>query len=916
MNKWQKLLAVLLCIGAGVFCFRVISNVQYERDLAEKRSSPQAQLPDTVVPLGYALTLRVDPQKAGFSGVVKIQLQIKKAVKEIWLHGQNISASHVTLHTQDDSIDLSYQEMGDSGVVHLTTKRTLLPQTAELEIHYTAAYDPHLLGLYKVEDNQLPYIFSQFEAIGARKAFPGFDEPRFKVPFDLTLEIKQGDKGFTNTPQISSENLADGYQRLTFATTKPLPTYLLAFAVGDLDVVEYQPVPASSVRATPLPLRGIAVKGKGKQLQFALQNTASILAILEDYFGTPYPYQKLDLVAVPDFAAGAMENAGIITYREQLLLLGDSPTYAEQRAFARVHTHELSHQWFGNLVTMPWWDDIWLNEAFATWITNKAVNQWKPGFEFSRNLMRRGHWVMTEDALVSARPVREKITSNDDIENAFDRITSAKGGAVLQMFERFIGEQTFRKGVQYHLKRFAFGHADADDFIESIEHVSGNSGLKAAYFSFLTQPGVPKVEVDWHCSGSGADSVVNLSLKQSRYLPLGSTGNSEQLWNLPVCLTLIDNNPLAASHRSAPVCTIITEAEQSLTVREDCPVAVMPNNEGSGYYRFSYPQSKWFGLLGQFKALSTVEKYAVANNLAAAFRDGDIDASFYINAAKPFAREEQWDLITAPMHGLAFIDDYIANPSEKEQLAVFLDELYRPLLNQLGLQARSARDKKTPVGTSLLRRQLIEFMALRVKDAQLRAQLLGLAKSYIGYLGNQQLDTSVLNPDLVYAALAVAVGELGKPYFDALKDRIHESSDAMFRQRGLEALGAAVDPELAKEVRSMVLSLSLKNNERAYLVSSQLRNVEHRPAVYQWLKSYFGVLSAVLPQSLMAISPKVASGFCSKERALDVATFFSDKIDNIAGARHHLEMTLERINICVAIKANQQGLLFAGKGGL
>jgi alanyl aminopeptidase len=913
-SKWQRFFALLAFIGVCIFCFVVISNVQHERNLTEKRSSPQGRLPDTVVPLSYDLKLRIDPDNVEFSGVVKIQLKIKMAVKEIWLHGKNIIPTKVILNSKDGSQPLIYKEMGHSGVVRLTAQDTLLPQKTELEIHYNTAFDTKLNGLYKVEESGLNYIFSQFEAIGARKAFPGFDEPRFKVPFELSMEVKEHHKGFTNTPQISQQDLPDGFKRLTFATTKPLPTYLLAFVVGDLDVVEHEPIPSSDIRSAQVPLRGITVKGKGGQLAYALNNTGSLLTKLEDYFGMPYPYAKLDLIAVPDFGASGMENAGLIAYREQFLLLGDSPSYAQQRRFASIHAHELAHQWFGNLVTMRWWDDLWLNESFATWMANKVVNQWQPHLEFERGLIRSGHRVMVDDALVNARQVREPVPNNDVIENAFDRITYQKGGAVLQMFERFIGAEVFRKGVQFHLQRFAYGHADASDFIRSIEKISGKAGLKDAFFSFLTQPGVPKVEVQWRCD----NNKTQLQVKQSRYLPLGTTGSSEQLWQLPVCFNLIGSSPLGSlvGTQSPPLCTIISEAQQSIEVNGSCPVAVMPNSEANGYYRFSYNQAQWQALLQQLHRLSSAEKYSVANNLAAAFRAGDVDASFYINSIKPFTHEQDWDLITTPINDLQFIADYIASPKEREQLMAYLDVLYRPLLHRLGLRADTQDDETSPVATSLLRRNIIAFMALRIKEPQLRSELLTLAKRYIGFNGDNRLNESVLNPDLVATAFVVAVEELGEVFFTALKNQIKASSDSTFRQRGLYALGAAVEPELAEEVRSMVLSLSIKNNERAYLVRSQLRNVENHPAVYEWLKTYFSVMSTALPESVLAYTPTVANGFCSKAKADDVEAFFSEKTADIAGAQRHLALVLERINICIAIKNNQQGLHFADNGGL
>jgi alanyl aminopeptidase len=911
MSKWQKFFAFSVVVSIGLFCFHIFSTVQQERHLTEKRSSPQGQLPDTITPLNYDLTLRIDPSESEFSGVVKIQIVIKKPVKEIWMHGKSIDADKVTITTSAGVIDLDYREMGRSGVVQLTAKQTMQPQTAMLEIHYHAPFDTKLSGLYKVEENDESYIFSQFEAIDARKAFPGFDEPRFKVPFALALEIRNDHKGFANTPQVKEQKLADNFKRLIFATTKPLPTYLLAFAVGDFDVVEYEAIAPNDIRQKFIPLRGISVKGKGNKMTYALENTAAILTTIEQYFGTPYPYEKLDLVAVPDFGAGAMENAGLITYREQLLLLGDEPTFAEQRAYASVHAHELAHQWFGNLVTMPWWDDIWLNEAFATWMASKAVHRWDPKFEFGRDMVRRGHWVMSQDALISARQVREPVPKNDFIDNAFDNITYQKGGAVLQMLERFIGAETFQKGVVHHMKRFAYGHADAYDFIESMAQVSDKKGLKDVFFSFLTQPGVPSIELDWSCGAH----LTKVTVKQQRYLPLGSSGDPKQQWDLPVCLTLITDNGVDKSAQSS-ICQIITQEQQTIEIQGQCPLAIMPNNEGSGYYRFEFSQAQWQNLMPHLDKFSASEKYALANNLAAAFRAGDIDASYYVKAVKPFAQQQQWDLITAPAKELQFINNYIADPAEQEQLTVYLDILYRPLLNRLGLHNNTESDRSNPVATSLLRRNIVNFMALRVKEPNLREVLLASGKAYIGYQTDNHLDETVINEDLATAALSVAVAELGRPYFDALKQMIDDSSNSSFRQRGLRALGSTIDPQLAEDVRSMTLSLSIKNSERRYLLDSQMLHRENQSALFEWLKSYFTVLETVLPQRVLAFTPIVGRGFCTLEKALDVEMFFNQKTAHIPGAKRNLAMTLEQIRLCVALKSNQHGIVFEDKNAL
>lgn len=902
MTKWQKFFAFIVFVVICIFGYRTFAGYQVSRDLAEKEASPQGLLPDNIEPRAYDLLLRIDPEQDYFTGVAKINLEIKKPVKEIWLHGKDLEPTVVNLNTNEGATALTYKEMGGSGVVRLTARETIAPQVAQLEIHYSAPMGTQLQGIYKVEENDLSYVFSQFEPVDARRAFPGFDEPGFKVPFDIKLEVKQTDEGFSNTPKTKEELLDDGFKRLTFATTKPLPTYLIAFAVGDFDVVEFEPIAASDIRRYEIPLRGIAVKGKGEQLQYALENTERILTFLEEYFATPYPFEKVDLVAVPDFVAGGMENAGLITYREQLLLLGESPTYSQQRNFASVHAHELAHQWFGNLVTMPWWDDIWLNEAFATWMGNRAANAWDAKFEFDRQLVRYGHGVMAQDALVSARQVREPIENNDVIVNAFDGITYRKGGAVLQMLERFIGVDTFREGVRLHMRRFAYGHADAYDFIDSMSRVSDKKGLKAAFFSFLSQPGVPTVSLQWQCN----DDRVEINVKQERYLPLGSEDQEQKVWNLPLCMTLVGKQSDSQAPRA--ICQMIDQTEQVIETTGQCPVTIMPNNEGSGYYRFSYDKVQWQYLLRNLERLTPSEKYSVANNLAAAFRAGDIDADYYIEAIRPFALAQDWDLITTPVGELQFINDYIATTAEKEQLTAYLDTLYRPLLARLGLEPDTEMDREKPVATSLLRRNIVNFMALHIKEPNLRQQLLSQAKAYIGFEGDNQLNRDALNENLARAALSVGVQELGRGFFDALKQSVDNSSDSTFRQRGLQALGSTVDPILAEEVRSMALSLTIKNNERAYLIQSQMAHQENLDDVYQWLKSYFGVLSTVLPEQVISYTPIVGSRFCDKKTAQDLKRFFSAKANQYIGLKRNLNMTLERINSCVAIKESQNGI--------
>ncbi len=428
---------------------------------------------------------------------------------------------------------------------------------------YQAAYSPSLDAIYQVKESGRSYLFSQMEPIAARMALPSFDEPLFKTPFDITIITAAKNKVVTNTAEVSRKTLNNGWIKRTFATTEPLPTYLLAFAVGEFDIVEWTALPPTSVRDFAVPLRGIAAQSKGEKIRFALANTQAIVEALERYFGTPYPYSKLDLIAAPDFS-GAMENAGAIVYSEFLLLMEENAPLTQLRAYGEVHAHELAHQWFGNLVTPKWWDDIWLNEALATWISYKAAQQWRPELEFDRTLIEGAQWAMQVDARSAARQIRNPIDSNGDIMNAFDGITYQKGGGVLQMFENYVGKAAFRKGVQLHMQRFAHGTADINDFLKSIADGSANAAVIPAFESFLYQSSVPEVNIEVQCAAEKPA----LQITQTRYVPLGVQAGEKQRWQIPLC------------YKTDRVedCELITKLAQTVAL-DHCPQWVMPNRD-------------------------------------------------------------------------------------------------------------------------------------------------------------------------------------------------------------------------------------------------------------------------------------------------------------------------------------------------
>lgn len=853
---------------------------------------PDGQLPRDVLPEHYYLTLRIDPATESFSGTVRMDLNFTSAQDHFWLHGNGISVSQASiLPTGADVIDLSYQQVHDSGVARLDAEQEIPAGKAVLEMVFSGPFNRSLEGLYRVDAGGDSYAFTQFEASSARLAFPGFDDPWFKTPYDVILEVKQEDTAITNGPELSSSDLPDGWKSVRFATTKPLPTYLVAFAVGPFDVVEWENLPPTEVREYPLPLRGVAVRGKGEQLTFALEGTQAILESLESYFDLPYPYAKLDIIAVPDFSAGAMENAGAITYREQLLLLDENSTAQIKHAYRSVHAHELAHQWFGNLVTPNWWDDIWLNEAFATWMAAVALDRIDSEGGYRRTLLQRSLFAMNVDSLISARQIRQPILSNHDIASAFDGITYSKGGGVLAMFERYLGRDNFRNGIRNYLRQHSWGNANADDFIAAISAQSpeGQADSTAdAFLSFLNQPGLPLLQAEFNCSG---DAMGKLS--QSRYLPLGSDGDAQRQWQIPACVRYG-----MADGSTGTRCILMGSQETSLSLgTEQCPEWILPNAGGAGYYRFTLGTENWSSLLAASEQLSDTEMLSVSDSYLAAYRAGDLDLTALFDQLPALLNHPNYEVADSVLSDIQEIYEEFADSRAQAEFQKQLIPLYQRRLDQLGLGRLQDRNAET------LQANLVEQLGLVLRSPKTRAQLGSMGMAYTGTPTLEpRLSDADINPNLIETAIAIAVREHGKFYFDHVMNLALQSEDATYRQRLLTALGHIEDPALQNQVLELALSDQIRNNEMNMLLFKQATQPATRQFTWEWLK---GNLEAVIERVPIWRKGRVSgytNSFCDEDTRLQVEAFFADKVEDLQGGPRALANTLETIQLCSSRK--------------
>jgi alanyl aminopeptidase len=674
---------------------------------------------------------------------------------------------------------------------------------ATIHIEYDAPFGPPLEGVHKVVAAGAPYVFTQFEEISARRAFPCFDEPGFKIPFDLALDVPAELQALANTHE-ASRAVHGSSKHVAFARTERLPSYLLAFAVGPLDVVNASDVPPNGVRAQPLPLRGVAPRGRGREMAYALKSAGELLARLEQYTGIAYPYDKLDLIAVPG-ELGAMENAGAITFGDEIVLLDpETATASAKRWSSNAIAHELAHQWTGDLVTASWWDDIWLNEAFATWLSPKIVDQWAPELQARVSLLQNVQSAMGSDSLPSARRIRQPIESTDDIANALDDITYQKGAAVLAMFERWLGPETFQRGLHDYLTKHRFGSATADDFLDA-ESAAAGKDVKAPFHSFLDQAGVPLLETEVRCGGAP-----RLHVEQSRFFPLGVTkvtGVTGTKWQIPVCVRY------GVGGATKERCALVTEtmAEIPLGAADDpCPAWALPNADAAGYYRVSLAPADLTHLRESgLAALSTRERVAYGNALRTAYNMGTLPMKDALTASAPLANDPEPVVAGEAMGFPAVAHTWLYDHPLRTRVELYARGLFKAQGARLGWTPSRGDSPER----ARLRTDVLTFLALTARDPAVRAEANRRGTLLLGLGRDAKLHADAVDPNLASLVATVAGEGLTVPQWESLLAKLAKTEDAVEREQILTALVSARLPELLPRVRELSFHPALRTSE-------------------------------------------------------------------------------------------------------
>jgi cytosol alanyl aminopeptidase len=869
-------LAVGITMGAGV---------------CADEGVPTGKLPDDAAPLSYSLQLKIDPREERFSGQTRIRIRLARASDHLWLHGLDLDVSKVELTDAAGKTHAATYAPQKEGVVRISFGTIVPAQDVQLAIDYSAPFNAKLEGLYKVKVGDDSYAVTQMEAISARNAFPGFDEPRFKTPFDVTLTVPKDETVIANTLPKHEETSADGrWKTVSYATTRPLPTYLIAFAVGPWDVVDSAPIAANNVRKKPLPLRAIGPRGTGAELHWILAETPGIVKFFEEYTNIPYAFDKLDLLGAPDFAAGAMENAGLIVFRDALLRIDEHAPTSLYRAAFDVTAHEVAHQWYGDLVTVPWWDDIWLNESFATWAQGKETVALKPEYLGDLERLEGTLFAMGSDSLLSARKIRQPIRERGDIENAFDGITYQKGAAVLRMFEEWLGADTFRGAMREYLKRHAFGSGSSDDLIATIAEVSGKGDvLKRAMRSFLDQPGLPLVHSELDCKqGKGT-----FTLSQTRYLPFGVMAADNPQWSVPVCARF------GRGDVSTTQCFLLDQARQSFAVAGGCADWYLPNASAAGYYRFAMNDGDTRALGKSFDKLAASEQMIYADALSSSFRRGETSPAVLLEALPVLAQSDLPQVATALVGSVDWMHEHLANAVTRPVLDAYITRVFAPRLVAVGLRRKPGENP----ATAQMRGDIAGLLALRVRDPATRKALNEQGRAALGLDGSGKVDLNKADPDLLRVALKVAVQESGEPAFTVILDELKTNHETRQRYDLLAALGATHDEKLGERARDYGLTPDVQIGELRSIYSANGDEPENRDALWRWFQGHFDALRVRLPPFAQGYLPyMVAGGRCSAPQAAEVQAFFAPHIKDLIGGERNLAQVLESTNQCAALR--------------
>jgi alanyl aminopeptidase len=880
-NRWSRIVTLVLVAGlagcgsrdAGPTAAQPAAPPAADSAARSGPTPPALRLDGSVVPREYAVDLTLDPARDDFRGAVTIAVEVKQPTRLVWLHGRRLDVTRAVV-TSAAGAELTAVASAHGEFLALGLPQVVSAGPAIIRIEYSGVVPTtDTEGLFRQSEGGHTYIYTQFEPTGARMAFPCFDEPSFKVPWQVTVHVPAGLVALSNTPVVSQTPAGD-IQTVVFGKTRPLPSYLVALAVGPFDLVDL-----GRAGRNRTPMRIAVPKGRAGEARYARKVTGELLSGMEEYFDIPYPYEKLDSVAVPTFL-GAMENPGLITYSASLLLARpNEETPQFKQSYARIAAHEIAHHWFGDLVTMAWWDDIWLNESFATFMADRVVGDWQKSWGIEVGRVKGAEQAFATDSLVSARKVHHPIAKHDDIVATFDTISYQKGGALLDMFEAWIGRPSFQRAIHAYLEAHRWGNATSKDFIAALAAES-RPEVAAAFETFIEQSGIPLVSLAVECPPGGSPE---LALGQERFLPIGSKGSAEAIWSVPMCVGF------ARGKKSAVQCFLLSSKTQRVALdTRSCPAWVDGNAGGHGYYRVAYAGDLGTRLLDQ-GALDTAGRVSALFNLNAMVDAGRTRMGELL-AIMPAVTRDRDPEITGVALDLARGIEPLVSPELLPSYARFLARSFAGPARAIGWKPRRGESSQT----SKLRPWLLRVAGLRGEDPKLVAGARAVARRYLA-------NPRSLDPRIGGVALA-AVARAGEDpaLFDRLEAAFEKTEDHRFRSALLAGMVMSRDPAQRDRTLARLGSGQLTLEELFALSFAAMGDPTTRDPAWAYLVAHLDEVAAALPFLLRPGVVRFAGFFCDAEHRKTVDTVFRAKLQAMPGGIKALNEVLEGLDLCIA----------------
>jgi puromycin-sensitive aminopeptidase len=850
-------------------------------DIDTAADTPAYRLPTTVRPHAYRLVLTPDLAAATFAGDVEIDVTVESPTPSITLNAAELEITFAELNDSDPDAGwaLSPADIAldpDEERVTLTFAEPLRPGPATLHLAFTGILNDKLHGFYRSTftdeaGTEHTIATTQMESTDARRAFPCWDEPELKATFEVTLVVDGALAAYSNGSVVEESPEAGGKRRVRFAPTMVMSTYLVAFIVGPLEATE--PLDVGGV-----PLRIVHTPGKSDLTPFALAVGAHALTFFTDYFGLPYPADKLDLVAIPDFAFGAMENLGCVTFRESVLLVDPAQAArVELERVADVVCHEIAHMWFGDLVTMRWWNGIWLNEAFATFMEVLAVDAFRPEWQRWVSFGVEREAAMAVDGLHTTRPVEFHVGRPEEAQGMFDVLTYQKGGSVLRMLEQFIGPDVFREGIHDYLTTHSHGNTETSDLWDALERSSGRA-VRTIMDTWINQGGYPLVRV-------GEDG----SLTQAPFSYRGETGGAiGSDWQVPVLTRPLQQ----AEFDPLPV---LLNGPGSAPASGGADHVV--NAGGSGYYRVSYPTAMVRLLAGQLGDLAPLERYNLVSDSWAAALSGQAPLSDLLALARALVDSAEGDpSVWSVVLGALGLFDRIVPDDDRPVLARAVRTLLGPLAGDLGWDPRDDDDERTPS----LRSSALRTLGTIGDDPDTKAEA---ARRFA------QAGTVALHPDTESAVLDIVASDGGPDQYEAFLARYRTPSTPQEEIRYLYALPSFSDPALASRTFDLALT-EVRTQNAPFVLQALVANRSAGPAAWKRITEEWDALVAKFPSNIL---PRMLDGvraLCSPPELADQVTTFVETHPLPAGGRT-VEQILERLAVNVAFGGRERAGLAA-----